>query len=100
MPLPRRQRSAPDPLVYQQRTLAAITPKQFSDFQELDLERLTEDSVLQYSTARRKWEAVGSSFLVDSLIDTGEFVDALIDGGDADAENEYVDVFNLDGGGA
>jgi hypothetical protein len=92
--------NACDPLVYQQRTVTAITPKQFSDFQELNLERLTEDSLLQYNSTDKKWEAVGSSFLVDSLIDTGEFVDALIDGGDADSENEYVDVFDLDGGGA
>ncbi len=100
MPIARRQRNIPDPLVYQQRTVTAITPKQFSDFQELNLAALQEDSILQYNATDRKWEAISSSGLVDSLIDTGEFVDALIDGGDADSDSEYVDVFNLDGGGA
>ena len=100
MPLPRRQQFAPDPLVYQQRTVTAITPKRFSEFDELNLDALREDSILQYNSTDKKWEAISSSGLVDSLIDTGEFVDALIDGGDADSDSEYVAVFNLDGGGA
>jgi hypothetical protein len=100
MPLPRRQRAVTDPLIYQQRTVTAITPKRFSEFDELNLAALQEDSILQYNSTDKKWEAISSSGLVDSLIDTGEFVDALIDGGDADSDDDYVDVFNLDGGGA
>ena len=47
-------------------------------------------SILQYNTQINKWESVANT----------EFIDAVIDGGEADSEPDYVDAFDLDGGNA
>ena len=47
-------------------------------------------SVLQYNSQSSKWVSVANT----------DFVDAVIDGGEADSESDYVDAFDLDGGNA
>lgn len=47
-------------------------------------------SILQYNSQISKWESVANT----------EFIDAVIDGGLADSESDYVDAFDLDGGNA
>ena len=47
-------------------------------------------SVLQYNSITSKWVAVANT----------DFVDAVIDGGQAGSELDYVDAFDLDGGNA
>jgi hypothetical protein len=47
-------------------------------------------SVLQYNSLTSKWVSVANT----------DFVDAVIDGGEADSEPDYVDAFDLDGGNA
>jgi len=47
-------------------------------------------SVLQYNSQSSKWVSVANT----------DFVDAVIDGGEADSEPDYVDAFDLDGGNA
>lgn len=47
-------------------------------------------SVLQYNSLTSKWVSVTNT----------DFVDAVIDGGEADSEPDYVDAFDLDGGNA
>ena len=47
-------------------------------------------SVLQYNAITSKWVAVANT----------DFVDAVIDGGQAGSELDYVDAFDLDGGNA
>ena len=47
-------------------------------------------SILQYNSLSSKWVSVANT----------EFVDAVIDGGEADSESDYVDAFDLDGGNA
>ena len=56
------------------------------------LKQLTQDdfSVLQYNSITGKWVAVANT----------DFVDAVIDGGQAGSELDYVDAFDLDGGNA
>ena len=47
-------------------------------------------SILQYNSLTSKWVSVANT----------DFVDAVIDGGEADSEPDYVDAFDLDGGNA
>lgn len=47
-------------------------------------------SILQYNSITSKWVAVANT----------DFVDAIIDGGQAGSELDYVDAFDLDGGNA
>ena len=57
-----------------------------------DVEATNPDdlSVLQYNSITSKWVAVANT----------DFVDAVIDGGQAGSELDYVDAFDLDGGNA
>ena len=45
-------------------------------------------SIIQYNKSIGEWEAVSNN----------EFVDSIIDGGEADSDAEYVAAFDIDGG--
>jgi hypothetical protein len=59
-----------------------------SELKDVDAVNPTNLSTLQYNSTKSKWESVG----------VNEFVDAVIDGGFADSESDYVEAFDLDGG--
>ena len=61
-----------------------------SELKDVDSVNPTNLSTLQYDSTISKWKAVG----------VNEFVDAVIDGGKADSEPDYVEAFDLDGGNA
>ena len=60
------------------------------DIEDVDASNPADLSILQYNTQINKWEAVANT----------EFIDAVIDGGFADSESDYVDAFDIDGGNA
>lgn len=61
-----------------------------NDLEDVDAVNPTNLSTLQYNSTKGKWESVG----------VNEFVDAVIDGGQAGSESDYVEAFDLDGGNA
>ena len=68
------------------------TPNNFTINYLTDVESVnpSDFSILQYSAINNRWESVANT----------DFVDAVIDGGEADSEPDYVDAFDLDGGNA
>lgn len=70
----------------------STTPNNFTINDLTDVESVNPAafSILQYSGTNNRWEAIANS----------DFVDAVIDGGAANSEPDYVDAFDLDGGAA
>ena len=60
------------------------------DVTDVEASNPEDFSVLQYNSLTSKWVSVANT----------DFVDAVIDGGEADSEPDYVDAFDLDGGNA
>jgi hypothetical protein len=64
----------------------------FNDLKEkavkIESNDIADLSIIQYNRAEGAWEAVSES----------EFVDAVIDGGQADSDPDYVLAFDIDGG--
>ena len=58
------------------------------DLEDTNISNPENLSVLQYDSASQKWNAVGSS----------DFIDSIIDAGYSDADLHYVDAFDIDGG--
>lgn len=68
------------------------TPNNFTinDLTDVESVNPADFSILQYSGTNNRWEAIANT----------DFVDAVIDGGYADSESDYVDAFDIDGGNA
>lgn len=60
------------------------------DVTDVDATSPEDLSILQYDALNTKWVAVANT----------DFVDAVIDGGQAGSESDYVEAFDLDGGNA
>lgn len=67
-----------------------ISIENINDIQDVDASNPADLSILQYNTQNNRWVAVANT----------EFIDAVIDGGFADSESDYVDAFDIDGGNA
>lgn len=59
-----------------------------STLSDVDPQGLADGVTLQYNAGRYTWEFVNET----------DFVDAVIDGGHADSEPDYVEAFDIDGG--
>ena len=68
------------------------TPNNFTinDLTDVESVNPSDFSILQYSAINNRWESVANT----------DFVDSVIDGGEADSESDYVGAFDLDGGNA
>ncbi len=60
------------------------------DVTDVEASNPEDFSILQYNSLTSKWVSVANT----------DFVDAVIDGGEADSESDYVDAFDIDGGNA
>jgi hypothetical protein len=60
------------------------------DVTDVDATSPEDLSILQYDALNTKWVAVANT----------DFIDAVIDGGQAGSESDYVEAFDLDGGNA
>lgn len=68
------------------------TPNNFTinDLTDVESVNPADFSILQYSGTNNRWEAIANT----------DFVDAVIDGGHADSDSDYVTAFDIDGGNA
>jgi len=55
---------------------------------QIEADDIPDLSIIQYNKSIGEWEAVSDN----------EFVDSVIDGGEADSDSEYVAAFDIDGG--
>lgn len=61
-----------------------------NDIEDVDATSPEDLSILQYDALNTKWVAVANT----------DFIDAVIDGGHADSDTDYVVAFDIDGGNA
>jgi hypothetical protein len=102
-------------------TTLPSSPDRLSELQDVDIQGVQDGSALRYESSTNKWE-IGSLNLsglgdvnlgtpVDSstlqydattgkwnAVSDNDFVDALIDAGNADADQFYIDALDIDGG--
>ena len=68
------------------------TSTAFADLREkavkIEANDIADLSTIRYNKSQGEWEAVT----------TTDFVDSVIDGGEADSDSEYVAAFDIDGG--
>ena len=68
------------------------TSTAFADLREkavkIEANDIADLSTIRYNGSQGEWEAVT----------TTDFVDSVIDGGEADSDSEYVAAFDIDGG--